>query len=107
MKICLCLVLLSLAGCATAPKLSRGAGDVVFMKPKSGKCKLVKEKLHIVAWFHKRSSKVLRNKLLNEASEIGGNAIELLELYHGSDQAIANVYKCPQEYISWYKKQLN
>lgn len=107
MKICLCLVLLTLVSCASAPKLSSGASDVVFMKPKEGKCELVKERLHIVAWFHKRSAKVLRNKLMNEASKVGGNAIELLELYHGSDQAIANVFKCPKDYISLYKSQLN
>ena len=106
MKICLYLVILTLVSCASAPKLSPEAKNVVFMNPKEGKCELVKERLHIVAWFYKRSTKVLRNKLMNEASLVGGNAIELLELYGGSDQVIANIYKCPQEYIFKYKKQL-
>lgn len=106
MKICLFLLFLSLVGCASAPKLSKEGEEVTFMKPKVGKCDLIKERLHIFTWLHKRSSKVWKNKLQNEAAKMGGNVLELLEAHYGSDQAIANVYKCPLKYILEYKSRL-
>ena len=103
------LLLLStlLSSCASAPKLTKRAEKVVFMRPLKGKCRVIKEGLHIVAFFNKRSSDVLRNKLMNETAILGGNVVEVVNLYRGSDQVIANAYHCPLKYIDDYKKILD
>lgn len=76
------------------------------MKPKTGVCKLVKERMHVFSFLFNRDTEYIRNMLMNEAAEQGGNVLDLKEIYMGSDQAIADLYSCPEDYIKDYLTRL-
>lgn len=106
MRVQLLLIFLCLFGCATAPSLTQEGRNVIFMRPKPGVCKVVKKRMHVFSLMFDRNTEYIRNMLMNEAAEIGGNVLELKEIYSGSDQAIADVYSCSEEYMKNYQAQL-
>lgn len=94
------MLILIVASCASVPKLSPEAmKGVYFLRPQKGKCKLIQKGLMVTRVFHKKSTKVIENSIMNRAVLSGANVVEVEALWGMNNEAKVNFYKCPDKYL--------